>query len=349
MGACASAPSGDAAGETASRDARADDAATLVEALATTRRALAEHSRAIEADAAATTAARERLRRELEEARDARATEEELGSARRALEDAREAARETTMETERLEREREEKRRESRALERECEEKRRELRALEREIERAAGVVREKLAQEVARVRRARDAPSEVVAVAETTTQKAEIEAEARRASERALEARFRADLEAARSQYESNLDELRSKLANAATAKDDAESEAASLRRRCDALDERLARDRTALLDATSALETRGQLIATLRRRIESLEARESEARMELKLHVEKDRKVKLDGIRQREFDAPVPRVEAAAVAKSNVDELAPQSQSSSIRRAALQEIRRELADLSQ
>lgn len=69
----------------------------------------------------------------------------------------------------------------------------------------------------------------------------------------------------------------------------------------------------------------------------------------MELKLHVEKDRKVKLDGIRQREFDAPVPRVEAAAVAKSNVDELAPQSQSSSIRRAALQEIRRELADLSQ
>jgi len=38
---------------------------------------------------------------------------------------------------------------------------------------------------------------------------------------------------------------------------------------------------------------------------------------------------------------------VEATAVAKSNVDEQTPQS--SSTRRAALQEIRRELADLSQ
>jgi hypothetical protein len=75
------------------------------------------------------------------------------------------------------------------------------------------------------------------------------------------------------------------------------------------------------ALLDATSALETRGQLIATLRRRIESLEARESEARMELKLHAKKDRKVKFDGIRQHEFGAPVARVEATAVAKSNVE----------------------------
>jgi len=242
-------------------------------------------------------------------------------------------------------------------LARECEEKRRELRALEREIERAAAVVKDNLARELARARSARDAPSKVVAVAEKTAQKAEIEAEARLAFERAAEARFRAELEAERARYESNLDELRSKLANAATAKDDAESEAASLRRRCDALDERLARDRMALLDATSALETRGQLIATLRRRIESLEARESEARMELKLHAKKDRKVKFDGIRQHEFGAPVARVEATAVAKSNVeatavaksnvDEQTPQS--SSTRRAALQEIRRELADLSQ
>ena len=249
------------------------------------------------------------------------------------MDDAREASRGATIETERLARE--------------CEEKRRELRALEREIERAAAVVKDNLARELARARSARDAPSKVVAVAEKTAQKAEIEAEARLAFERAAEARFRAELEAERARYESNLDELRSKLANAATAKDDAESEAASLRRRCDALDERLARDRMALLDATSALETRGQLIATLRRRIESLEARESEARMELKLHAKKDRKVKFDGIRQHEFGAPVARVEATAVAKSNVDEQTPQS--SSTRRAALQEIRRELADLSQ
>ena len=77
----------------------------------------------------------------------------------------------------------------------------------------------------------------------------------------------------------------------------------------------------------------------------------------MELKLHAKKDRKVKFDGIRQHEFGAPVARVgatavaksnvEATAVAKSNVDEQTPQS--SSTRRAALQEIRRELADLSQ
>ena len=281
----------------------------------------------------ATTAARETLRRELEAAREGRATEGELADARAALDDAREAARGATIETERLARE--------------CEEKRRELRALEREIERAAAVVKDNLARELARARSARDAPSKVVAVAEKTAQKAEIEAEARLAFERAAEARFRAELEAERARYESNLDELRSKLANAATAKDDAESEAASLRRRCDALDERLARDRMALLDATSALETRGQLIATLRRRIESLEARESEARMELKLHAKKDRKVKFDGIRQHEFGAPVARVEATAVAKSNVDEQTPQS--SSTRRAALQEIRRELADLSQ
>ena len=76
----------------------------------------------------------------------------------------------------------------------------------------------------------------------------------------------------------------------------------------------------------------------------------------MELKLHAKKDRKVKFDGIRQHEFGAPVARVEATAVAKSNVEATAAKSnvdeqtpQSSSTRRAALQEIRRELADLSQ
>ena len=305
----------------------------------------------------ATMAERDELRRALEDARRELEAVGALGDVREALDAARTTLRETKSERERLNRE--------------CAGKRRELGMLEREIERRTAVVKESLAQEVARVRSARDAPK--TDAAEVTAHKAEIEAEARRALERALEARFRADLEAARSQYESNLNELRLKLTHAAAAKDDAESEAASLKRRCDALDERLARDRMALLDATSALETRGQLIATLRRRIESLEAREHEARMELKLHMNKERKWKFDDTRRREVDASIDRIEAAeAVTRNDAQSAtaaatpsdvqlvtaaatpsdiqpAARSHSFSSRRAALQDIRLELADLSQ
>ena len=59
-----------------------------------------------------------------------------------------------------------------------------------------------------------------------------------------------------------------------------DLEAHAETLRARCESLDERLARDRLALLDAAGALETRARLVSTLRSRIESLEDREHEHR---------------------------------------------------------------------
>jgi len=107
-------------------------------------------------------------------------------------------------------------------------------------------------------------------------------------ATERSIEARYRAELDDARKDYEIKIRELQSELTRVEAMRDALEGENSALARRSDALERRLERDRVALADATSALETRGELINTLRRRIESVESREEETRLELRKAVE-------------------------------------------------------------
>ena len=249
-----------------------------------------------------------------------------------ALERRAEAARaeaealETTLET---------TREETRALEGEIERKRMEIEGLDVDAERAIERLRTTVEEETRRVK----ARAESAARATAAPVRELADAEARKAMERALETRFKTELEASRAPYERTISELRSKLSLAETAKDVVESERASLQRRIDALEERLGRDKLALEDATSALETRGQLIDTLKRRIDTLERRETEALDEL-------RRARGDALEELRRLRSVERVRVIEAPPESPP--SPSSRPSSARRAALDDVRRELSELA-
>ena len=238
-----------------------------------------------------------------------------------------------------------------------------------REVEQS---LRKRLEEEVRRVRVSGRGGERMVERSAGEANAAEDEKAAwKAATERSIEARYRAELDDAREDYEVKIRELRGELTRVEAMRDALEGENSALARRSDALESRLERDRVALEDATSALETRGQLINTLRRRIESVESREEETRLELRKAVEAAKKAMM--VAPPPPLEPKPKTPERAVVpetvqtitettetptKSTVAALAarfntpPVSQSprtpSSARRAALEEIQRELRELA-
>lgn len=156
-------------------------------------------------------------------------------------------------------------------FDRERERKSRELEELDGHVALAMDVLRKTLEEEVVRARcressplktsRSRDTPTSAPTSPRSETSRSLEQSFARstRETEEEIETRVR-------ERYESKFRDL--------------EAHAETLRARCESLDERLARDRLALLDAAGALETRARLVSTLRSRIESLEDREHEHR---------------------------------------------------------------------
>lgn len=191
-------------------------------------------------------------------------------------------------------------------------------------------------------------------------------------ATERSIEARYRAELDDAREDYEVKIRKLRGELTRVEAMRDALEGENSALAQRSDALERRLERDRVALADATSALETRGELINTLRRRIDSVESREEEIRLELRKAVEAAKKAMmvappppLEPPKPKTPDfavvpetvqpisetteTPTKSTVAALAARFDTPPVSPSPRTpSSARRAALKEIQCELRELA-
>ena len=162
----------------------------------------------------------------------------------------------------------------ARALER-AEHFDRELEELDGHVALAMDVLRKTLEEEVVRARCRESSPLKTSRSRDTPTS---APTSPRSETSRSLEQSF--DRSLARSTRETE-EEIETRVRERYESKfRDLEAHAETLRARCESLDERLARDRLALLDAAGALETRARLVSTLRSRIESLEDREHEHR---------------------------------------------------------------------
>ena len=162
----------------------------------------------------------------------------------------------------------------ARALER-AEHFDREREELDGHVALAMDVLRKTLEEEVVRARCRESSPLKTSRSRDTPTS---APTSPRSETSRSLEQSF--DRSLARSTRETE-EEIETRVRERYESKfRDLEAHAETLRARCESLDERLARDRLALLDAAGALETRARLVSTLRSRIESLEDREHEHR---------------------------------------------------------------------
>lgn len=160
-------------------------------------------------------------------------------------------------------------------FDRERERKSRELEELDGHVALAMDVLRKTLEEEVVRARCRESSPLKTSRSRDTPTS---APTSPRSETSRSLEQSF--DRSLARSTRETE-EEIETRVRERYESKfRDLEAHAETLRARCESLDERLARDRLALLDAAGALETRARLVSTLRSRIESLEDREHEHR---------------------------------------------------------------------
>ena len=160
-------------------------------------------------------------------------------------------------------------------FDRERERKSRELEELDGHVALAMDVLRKTLEEEVVRARCRESSPLKTSRSRDTPTS---APTSPRSETSRSLEQSF--DRSLARSTRETE-EEIERRVRERYESKfRDLEAHAETLRARCESLDERLARDRLALLDAAGALETRARLVSTLRSRIESLEDREHEHR---------------------------------------------------------------------
>ena len=160
-------------------------------------------------------------------------------------------------------------------FDRERERKSRELEELDGHVALAMDVLRKTLEEEVVRARCRESSPLKTSRSRDMPTS---APTSPRSETSRSLEQSF--DRSLARSTRETE-EEIETRVRERYESKfRDLEAHAETLRARCESLDERLARDRLALLDAAGALETRARLVSTLRSRIESLEDREHEHR---------------------------------------------------------------------
>lgn len=160
-------------------------------------------------------------------------------------------------------------------FDRERERKSRELEELDGHVALAMDVLRKTLEEEVVRARCRESSPLKTSRSRDTPTS---APTSPQSETSRSLERSF--DRSIARSTRETE-EEIETRVRERYESKfRDLEAHAETLRARCESLDERLARDRLALLDAAGALETRARLVSTLRSRIESLEDREHEHR---------------------------------------------------------------------
>ena len=238
-----------------------------------------------------------------------------------------------------------------------------------REVEES---LRKRLEEEVRRVRVSGRGGERMVERSAGEANAAEGEKAAwKAATERSIEARYRAELDDAREDYEVKIRELRGELTRVEAMRDALEGENSALSRRTSALEARLERDHVALADAQSALETRGELINTLRRRIESVERREEETGLELRKAVEAAKKAMMVApppplepkLKTPERavvpetvqpitetrETPTKSTVAALAARFDTPPVSPSPRTpSSARRAALDEIQRELRELA-